>query len=476
MAVSSNSFFSCLPARGAAAAFALAGVLLSGTVFAGTGKKLHQQYLDNDKIYDNPELLAYVTRIGDRLLAETSHARRKYTYVLVDEPSPNANAHADRYIIVHRGLFNIATSEAELASVIAHEIAHVIARHPARLKARVYGLNALSWLGSLATQTNAIGSATQQVGAVPLLRAKRGMELEADELGAQYLARAGYDPMAMISMLSQLKDWHSYQVSIHPQAQAYHGLFGSHPRGDKRLHDAVGPAMEYLPDELVEPAGDFYALIDGVPYGNESAGGVVLKQSFYHGDLRFVVTFPEAWDIANNPQDVTGTAPGGSQEGYASVSMLQPSKEKQDPETYIKETLQRDDIASGEAIDVNGKPGYIGEIKIASGDAKARMIAVVYKARSVFLFKGEAGAAGDAEQFKKQFRSIVDSFRDMEESDRAAAQSQRFRVITAEPGDTFASLAKKSTVKGRGEELLRAINGKWPRGEPRAGDYVKIIQ
>ena len=455
---------------------ALMAIVAASAAHAGDGKKEYEAAVEQGKIYQNDKLLDYIVKLGDRLLAQTPHAGREYKYVLLDDPNVNAHVTADRYIFVNRGLLNVVTSEAELASVIGHEIGHVIGRHPARLKARMRTLNALSWLGSMATQTNAIGSATQSVGAVPLMKAKRGMELEADELGAQYLARAGYDPMAIIGMLSAMKDWTTFMQSTNPNARGYHGLFGSHPGTDKRLHDAVGPAMSMVPDEVVEPVGDFFDVIDGVHFGTESATGVVQDQSFYHGGLKFVVTFPQDWDIRNNPQDVTGTAPAGAQDSYVTLSGLQPSRKKQTPEEYITDTLKRDDVTTGEAVEVNGLPGYVGEIEVASGDAKARMIAVVYKDRAVYLFKGEAGPQGDPERFKTDFRQIVESFRNMEESDLAVAQSKKIRVIVAEPGDTFAKLARESSIKNRGEDLLRVINGKWPHGEPRAGDYVKIIK
>ena len=264
------------------------------------------------------------------------------------------------------------------------------------------------------------------------MKYKRGVELEADQYGALYLARAGYDPMEIIGMLSALKDYVAYRSTLNPNAVRYHNLFTSHPKDDKRLHDAVMRSMGQVPLEVVEPVQDYYELIDGVVFADETRAGSVVGSTFYHKPLRFVVAFPEKWDVANNPQDVTGTAPAGSQDAEIVVSILQPSKKKQDPQEYVEETLKRDDVKNGEKREVNGLPAYVGEIEVAAGDAEARMIAIVYKGQSVFLFKGEAGPMGDPEQFKADFNAVVDSFRDITEADLELAKgdSLRIKVVT----------------------------------------------
>ena len=68
------------------------------------------------------------------------------------------------------------------------------------------------------------------------------------------------------------------------------------------------------------------------------------------------------------------------------------------------------------------------------------------------------------------------SFRAMTADDLKIANSQRIAVVVAAPSDTFASLGRKSSIKSYPEETLRVINGMHPIGEPRAGDYIKIVQ
>ncbi len=67
----------------------------------------------------------------------------------------------------------------------------------------------------------------------------RDMELQADQLGGEFIAKAGYNPFAMIEVIQVLKDQEMFATSIGGQQKSYHGVFASHPENDKRLHDAL---------------------------------------------------------------------------------------------------------------------------------------------------------------------------------------------------------------------------------------------
>ena len=104
------------------------------------------------------------------------------------------------------------------------------------------------------------------------------------------------------------------------------------------------------------------------------------------------------------------------------------------------------------------------------------LIAVLQKGSQVYLFKGEGAQGVDVDAFTKAFRATVESFRDMTTADLRVANDQRISVIEAKPGDTYASLGAKSSIRGHAEETLRLLNGDFPNGEPRAGDLVKVVQ
>ena len=118
----------------------------------------------------------------------------------------------------------------------------------------------------------------------------------------------------------------------------------------------------------------------------------------------------------------------------------------------------------------------MADVTILAGDAQARKMAVVFKDGAVYLFKGELGPVGDPARFEQAFSETLASFRAMTASDLDAANRQRIQVVMANPSDTYATLAQKSSVKSFPEETLRVINGHYPRGEPRAGDNIKLVR
>src|SRR5204862_292027 len=135
------------------------------------------------------------------------------------------------------------SSEAELAGVLGHEIGHVTARHSVRQQSQstIAGIGAII-LGSVLQSATGVGGFTDLLGtgATAYVRGYgRDNELEADRLGAQYLARAGYNPQAMIRVVGVLKNQELFDAEVAKtegrEPRGYHGLFETHPDADRRL-------------------------------------------------------------------------------------------------------------------------------------------------------------------------------------------------------------------------------------------------
>jgi predicted Zn-dependent protease len=188
------------------------------------------------------------------------------------------------------------------------------------------------------------------------------------------------------------------------------------------------------------------------------------------------VRFPEQWTVGNTAAEVIGNAPRGAAEASISIQRLEAPTDNQTPEEYVTKTLKRDDITDGQSTEINGYPAYVGNIKVLAGNAQARRIAVIFKDRSVYLFRGEVGALGDPTAFDTQWQDTLRSFRAMTADDLQLASSQRIRVQMAEPDVTWAELARRSSLKDHAEETLRLLNAQYPAGEPRAGDMIKLVE
>lgn len=442
---------------------------------AGAGQKQFEEWEETNSFYPDEDWQRYIDAIARRILEHVPVGRHEFDIRVFDDPLPNAMAFADGSIIFTRGMLAILKSEDEVASVVGHEIGHVVSRHvPKGNAARRLG-RALGWLTANATGRRELWDLANVSAAAVSSGYGREHELEADRLGSEWMARAGYDPMASLSALQALKDFDTHYQEAHGRSIPYHGVFASHPRTDRRLHNILAQAQELLPQEVPAPVGDFWNLIDGLAFGNESARGLVRDNVFYHGGMRLAIEFPEGWKLRYTAARVRGTPSGGSDEASIAVTLQPPAKRKS-PKKYVTDVLNRDDVTAGEELEINGAPAFIGDVDTTDSNTPLQLLGLLYGRDIVYLFKGECGPKGDPEKLREALRATMEGLRVMTPDDLEVANSRRIKVVVAEPGQTFAELARQSALTDNAEMLLRVLNSAYPNGEPRAGDYIKIIE
>jgi len=168
-------------------------------------------------LISDARIAGYLGRLGDRLVAaappELKQPVYEYSFTPVNLKEINAFALPGGPMFVNRGMFEAAASEAEVAGVMAHELSHVLLRHGTANASKAQ--NPWLQLGQLAGAIGGAvvggqaGSAIAQgsqfgLGTV-LLRYSRDFEKQADILGAQIMARAGYDPRALAHMFETIE-------------------------------------------------------------------------------------------------------------------------------------------------------------------------------------------------------------------------------------------------------------------------------
>lgn len=452
------------------------GLGVAGGANAGPGEEAYQEMREKGLLYPDQRWQDYVNEIGQRLVGVSGAGRQEFHFYVLDESGVNAMAFPDGYIFVNRGLISYLRSEDELAGVIGHEIGHVVGRHARRSNQMAAFGQIAGFIGAVLTGSGSVADLANT--ATTTLRSGYGreFELEADSYGAEFLAKAGYNPLAMIDVLHVLKDHSNFSRNVLNEPNVYHGLFSTHPKNDKRLHDAVAKSQTMQMQQVLEPERDFWSMIDGLAFGNEAATGLIKDGAYYHNGLRIVIRFPDGWQVGNTAAEVIGRAPQGATHSSITVQRLDAPADDQTPAEFVTKTLKRDDVVNGQSLEINGYPAFVGEIKVLAGNAQARRIAVIYKDTSVYLFRGEVGPIGDVTAFEPQWRQTLESFRAMTAEDLQLASSQRIRVVEALPDQTWAELAQQASIKRFPEETLRLLNGQYPVGEPRAGDLIKVVQ
>jgi predicted Zn-dependent protease len=205
-------------------------------------KKRYRLSRDKDRIEQ-------LQRVGDRLsrVVFWDMPDADWEFVVFEVPQINAFAMAGGKFGVFTGLFKIAKTDDELASVIAHEIAHVTAKHVHEKLSRELAVSTVGTVGMIGGMAGGVSGLTVSalsevyglttgIGGFAFDRAK---EKEADYVGLMYMARAGYDPQAAVRVLEALEA-ESANDPVQPAILSTHP---THPERIVQLLDAMPKAL-----------------------------------------------------------------------------------------------------------------------------------------------------------------------------------------------------------------------------------------
>tara|TARA_R110001592_G_scaffold363398_2_gene688056 strand:+ start:124784 stop:126223 length:1440 start_codon:yes stop_codon:yes gene_type:complete len=433
--------------------------------------KEHQKIVEGGAVYDDPELAAYIDGIGQRLVKASDWPNETFIFTIIDSPDINAFAMAGGFVYINRGLLSYLDSEAELAGVLSHEIGHITARHSARQQTAGITNQVIATTAYILTGSGDLADASNMYGTEIVRGYGREHELEADGLGAKYMHNAGYDPEALLEVIGVLKDQEQFQrvkaKSSGKPVASYHGLYATHPRNDQRLQTVIRTAGDLTTGEtLLDPEipGEFRRQIEGLVWG-PSVQSEREDNRYYHNKLGFSFEHPPGWDVKAGGQSIVATAADGS----ASMTLTLRRKDQASTPRQVLETAATGSLAGGTELDQAGLKGYTA---VASGAGSSKRLAVIDYKSLTYLFDG---AAGNFSSEDPQLLAIIESFRPMHPKEQQAGKGYYIHYIQVPRGATLASLAASVRLPDA-EAQLRLLNGLYPRGEPRTGDWIKMIK
>jgi predicted Zn-dependent protease len=198
------------------------------------GNQMAAQVAQQMQLSNDATAKAYLTMVGERIHAATPLADRPFTFDIVNDPSVNAFSIPGGHIYINSGLIAQADKADELAGVVAHEISHVVARHVIK---QVETQQEIGAIGSILLGQNP-GALQQLLAQViaggAMARFSRADEKEADDLGLQFMTKAGYDPHGMLDMFQKLM---SLEKGGNSSVARF---FADHPGTQDRINDISG--------------------------------------------------------------------------------------------------------------------------------------------------------------------------------------------------------------------------------------------
>lgn len=460
-------------------ALAIGSLLLSASTFGGPGgEEIHAETLESIGAYDDPELTAYLEELVNEIVSVSEMAGKEFTFTLLDSGNINAFATTDNYVYMNRGLLNYISNEAQLVSVLAHEVGHITQKHVNLMPAAAGGARFLSWLVASLSGSQEVYQAGMAYANSLLKGHGRDNELKADEAGARYMSNLGYDPDQMLEMLGTMKNLENLEKERAAQGGAprrsYHGIFASHPRNDMRLRSAVSKAKTNE-SSATRDSGDarYRQMTEGLVWGENFKEKDQKPERYSDMALRVRFDFPDGWTHSkdNQTRTVTGEAEGGK----ARLGMKPHPRTPQTPEEYLYNYLDISHLQDSREIHPARLKGFTGILPGQDGNPDQRIAVVFYKLNA-YLFTGEVAQQESFGEFDEKFLESINTFRPVSNREIEGQKPETIHYVKATGVTTFEALGEHLKLDPYEVQILRLINGYYPAGEPHPGEWIRIFR
>lgn len=448
---------------------------------AQVGAQNHQAFLDEFGGAMSGPQSDYVVRVGQGIAVQSGLATRPdaFRVTMLNSSINNAFAVPGGYVYITRQLVGLMNNEAELAAVLGHEVGHVAARHSARRQSRAQR-NSLLGAGAAILSSVLLGGNNplgQQISQAALqgsqlltLKFSRTQELEADNLGVQYLTGAGYDPHAMASLLSSLAAQNSLDAQLQGQGNASMPAWAStHPDPASRVRNALTRAGS---GTGITNRETFLQRVDGLMYGDDPAQGVIEGQQFVHPELRLSFAAPAGFYMVNSTRAV-------SINGDAGRAQFSTAAFDGNLDTYVRAVFralggEQQQLApqTMQRSTVNGLPAMIGGARVNNGQQQVDVSVIAYDFGGGKAYHFAAiTPAGQATVFNPMFNSM----RRVTAQEAAQVVPRALDVITATRSDTVQTLARRMAYTDGQEARFRVLNGLSGTATVVPGQQYKIV-
>lgn len=383
------------------------------------GQQSKEQIVQQMGAYPDPKLQAYVEAIGQKMAAKSERPNLPWSFTVIDDPVVNAFALPGGPIFVTRGILTHLNSEAELASVLGHEIGHVTARHSVDQMSKAQ----LAQLGLgvgmiLRPELAGVGQAAAAGLQLMFLKFGRDAEKQSDELGFKYMVDQGYDPREADDMFVTLK--RSSEIAGGGRVPEW---ASTHPDPENRA-EAARERAQSVPnvEKLRVDRENYLAHLGGMVFGDNPRQGFFQGNAFLHPDLKFRMEFPEGWKTQNTASAVVGVSPKND----AAIQLLPAGK--MSPEEAAKKFLSQEGVKPAQM-----QSGQVGGLPATASYFEAQTQQGVVRGIASFLSHGGQTfgivgftAAEALAGYDPAFRKTIGSFAPL--TDPAALNVQPAKV------------------------------------------------
>ena len=434
------------------------------------GQQGAQQVAQEVGLVKDQALQNYLQTVGSGIASKSERPNLPWTFRAVDDPSPNAFALPGGYVFVTRGLLDLMNNEAELASVLGHEIGHVTARHSVHQMSEQQLAQLALGVGAILSPTVAqLGGAASQGLGLLFLKYSRDDERQADDLGFRYALNQGYDVRFMDDVFRSLQ-----RLGEASKESPLPSWLATHPGEAERIQTIDSKLAQLQPAQLANTkvnAREYLQRVNGLVYGADPRNGFFQGNTFYHPDLRFQISLPSGWQGQNLSQAVIAVSP--QQDGIIQLTLAQGNS----PEAAARAFLSQKGIQAGQASQqtVNGVPAVASTFQAQTEQGVIQGLAAFFTYNgATYQVIGYAPAQRFG-AYESAFRQSLGSFAPVTDSRVLNVQPKKLNVVSLPQQMTLAEFAQRNPSTIPLAELAIVNQVEDPNKALPAGTPVKQV-
>ena len=376
-------------------------------------------------IYPDSGVQRYVNSLGQTLAKASERPDLPWSFTVVDDPSVNAFALPGGPIFVSRGILTHMNSEAQLVSVLGHEIGHVTAKHSVSQlsKQQIFQIGLIGAM-VVKPELQQFGQAASQGLGLLFLKFGRDDERQADELGFKYMTNANYAPSEMAEMFKTLS-------RLSGDGEGSRGTpewLSTHPDPGNRVQktqERIASAGKPFTGSKVEREA-FLRRLDGMVYGEDPRNGYFQQSAFIHPTLKFRFDFPSGWRTQNGAERVVGV----SAQGDAQIALTLAGNTA--PTAALQAFFQQQGVQAGQTSNsaINGNQAAVAQFIAQNQDGSQLAGYVAYIQQDNVTYQLLAITPRQQIQaYDNLFRNTIGSFQRVTDARLLNVKPQRVRLV-----------------------------------------------
>jgi predicted Zn-dependent protease len=387
------------------------------------GKEASVQVAQSIGLYRDAKVQSYVSEIGKRMAAQSERPNLPWEFHVVDDAAVNAFAIPGGFIYVTRGLMSSINTEAELASVLGHEIGHVTHRHSvqqiSKSQLAQLGLGIGSILSSDIARFGQLASAG--LGLL-FLKYGRDAENQADQSGFRYALQQNYDVREMPKVFQTLS-----RISETGGAGKLPEWLSTHPNPENRI-ERTEKMLDTLHVDLSKAIVDreeYLRHIQGMSFGDDPRQGYFEGSHFYHPQMRFQLRFPEGWKKQNMPQAVVAVSP--NEDAIVQLGLAGQTP----PEQAARQFLSQQGVQAGDGStsSINGLPAASSYFQAQTEQGAIQgIVSFISYGGQTFGLMGYT-PAGKLSTYDRIFQGTIKSFSELRDRSKLNVEPARVELV-----------------------------------------------